>query len=152
MWFYLHFGMQEVRKGFTWGQVTIAPLAEEEEEDGGATGGPSMALPVKPDDRLVIPFQNENLYAYILSANGEEKVRSHPGRPPKPPSLRSRGRALTTALTDPHDGARPHYRARLAERRSARHPRVPLRPARHCHGVCGPPVVDYEGGSRMRWS
>ena len=86
--------MQEVRKGFTWGQVTIAPLAEEEEEDGGATGGPSMALPVKPDDRLVIPFQNENLYAYILSANGEEKVRSHHGRPPNhPPSAPAAGRS-----------------------------------------------------------
>ena len=67
---------QEVRKGFTWGKVTIAPLLEEEEEDTGAAGGPSVALPVKPNDHLVIPFQNENLYAYILSANGEEKVRA----------------------------------------------------------------------------
>ena len=67
--------LQEVRKGFTWGTVTIAPLAEEEEEDGGASGGPSVAIPVKADDRLVIPFQNENLYAYVLSADGQKKVR-----------------------------------------------------------------------------
>ena len=26
--------LQEVRKGFTWGEVTIVPLLEEEEEDG----------------------------------------------------------------------------------------------------------------------
>ena len=55
--------------------MTIAPLAEEEEEDGGASGGPSVAIPVKADDRLVIPFQNENLYAYVLSADGQKKVR-----------------------------------------------------------------------------
>ena len=64
---------QEVRKGFTWGQVTIVPLLEEEEED--AVSPPGYALPVQSDDRLVIPFQNENLYAYIESAGGEKKVR-----------------------------------------------------------------------------
>ena len=64
--------------------MTIAPLAEEEEEDGGASGGPSVAIPVKADDRLVIPFQNENLYAYVLSADGQKKVRLSPPRPPEP--------------------------------------------------------------------
>ncbi|KAI0827020.1 DUF917-domain-containing protein [Trametes gibbosa] len=61
-----------VRKGFTWGEVTIAPLQEEEEED--ASSGSSFTLPVRPDDKLVIPFQNENLYAYVLSADGSKKV------------------------------------------------------------------------------
>ncbi len=65
--------MQEVRKGFTWGEVTIAPLQDEEEED--ASGGAAYTIPVKADDTLVIPFQNENLYAYVASANGEKKVR-----------------------------------------------------------------------------
>ncbi|KAI0746875.1 DUF917-domain-containing protein [Daedaleopsis nitida] len=66
---------REVRKGFTWGEVTIVPLLEEEEEDGRTDAGASPTLPVKPDDRLVIPFQNENLYAYIESAaDGEKKV------------------------------------------------------------------------------
>ncbi len=69
-----HCTRQEVRKGFTWGEVTIVPLLEEEEEDAAAT--PGFSLPVQPDDRLVIPFQNENLYAYIQSAAGEKKVRS----------------------------------------------------------------------------
>ncbi|TBU59341.1 hydantoinase/oxoprolinase [Dichomitus squalens] len=64
--------VSEVRKGFTWGQVTIAPLLEEEEED--AISASDFTLPAKPDDRLVIPFQNENLYAYIESANGEQKI------------------------------------------------------------------------------
>ncbi|TFK90339.1 hydantoinase/oxoprolinase [Polyporus arcularius HHB13444] len=63
---------REVRKGFTWGEVTIVPLLEEEEED--STAAPSFTLPVRPDDRLVIPFQNENLYAYIESADGEQKI------------------------------------------------------------------------------
>lgn len=53
--------------------MTIAPLQEEEEED--ATSVPDFTLPAEPDDHLVIPFQNENLYAYIESANGEKKVR-----------------------------------------------------------------------------
>ena len=68
-----HCTRQEVRKGFTWGEVTIVPLLEEEEED--AASPPGFTLPVQPDDRLVIPFQNENLYAYIESAAGEKKVR-----------------------------------------------------------------------------
>ncbi|KAI0711177.1 hydantoinase/oxoprolinase [Cerioporus squamosus] len=63
---------REVRKGFTWGEVTIVPLLEEEEEDSNSA--PSFTLPVKHDDRLVIPFQNENLYAYIESADGEKKI------------------------------------------------------------------------------
>ncbi|KAI0746879.1 DUF917-domain-containing protein [Daedaleopsis nitida] len=63
---------REVRKGFTWGKVTIVPLIGDEEEDADAT--PSFTLPVKPDDKLVIPFQNENLYAYIESADGERKI------------------------------------------------------------------------------
>ena len=68
---------QEVRKGFTWGEVTIAPLLEEEEEDarGSSTASSGFTIPAKPDDKLVIPFQNENLYAYTESADGERKVR-----------------------------------------------------------------------------
>ena len=77
---------QEVRKGFTWGEVTIAPLLEEEEEDAragsnsGAAAASGFTIPAKPDDKLVIPFQNENLYAYTESADGERKVRPHPRR------------------------------------------------------------------------
>ena len=52
--------------------MTIAPLLEEEEED--VTSAPDFTLPAKPDDHLVIPFQNENLYAYIESPSGEKKV------------------------------------------------------------------------------
>ena len=55
--------------------MTIVPLLEEEEEDTSSSAN-SYTLPVKPDDRLVIPFQNENLYAYIESADGHKKVRS----------------------------------------------------------------------------
>ncbi|GBE89009.1 DUF917-domain-containing protein [Sparassis crispa] len=63
---------REVRKGFTWGSVTIVPLLEDEEEDGC----PPTNIPVAhgQDDRLVIPFQNENLYAYISSPSGEQKI------------------------------------------------------------------------------
>ncbi|KAI8986894.1 DUF917-domain-containing protein [Trametes punicea] len=65
---------REVRKGFTWGKVTIVPLQEEEEEEDAGSPTPSFALPVRPDNRLIIPFQNENLYAYVESANGEKKA------------------------------------------------------------------------------
>ena len=68
-------GVQEVRKGFTWGEVTIAPLLADEEEDGGDASGPSASIPAGPDDRMVIPFQNENIYAYVRSPSGEKKVR-----------------------------------------------------------------------------
>ncbi|KAH9941327.1 hydantoinase/oxoprolinase [Epithele typhae] len=62
---------REVRKGFTWGEVTIAPLLEDEEEEGNA---PKASIPAGPEDRLVIPFQNENIYAYIKSPSGEKKI------------------------------------------------------------------------------
>ncbi|KAI9063547.1 DUF917-domain-containing protein [Trametes sanguinea] len=41
---------------------------------GEGAGAPSFTLPVRPDDKLVIPFQNENLYAYVESATGEKKI------------------------------------------------------------------------------
>lgn len=63
-----------MRKGFTWGSVTIVPLLEDEEESG--TIASTTPLVYSPDDRLVIPFQNENLYAYVESPNGDKKVRS----------------------------------------------------------------------------
>ncbi|KAI0938669.1 hypothetical protein AcV5_000296 [Taiwanofungus camphoratus] len=63
---------REVRKGFTWGSVTIVPLLEDEEED---VGSPKIAIPsYGPADRMVIPFQNENLYAYIEPPNGVRKT------------------------------------------------------------------------------
>lgn len=66
-------GVQEVRKGFTWGSVTIAPLREDEEEDNSASlQDPSVSY--GPEDRLIIPFQNENLYAYVESPGAARKV------------------------------------------------------------------------------
>lgn len=64
---------QEVRKGFTWGSVTIVPLLEDEEEEP-TTGTSSTSPGYASDDRLIIPFQNENLYAYIEKPNGDKKV------------------------------------------------------------------------------
>ncbi|KZT70496.1 hypothetical protein DAEQUDRAFT_810662 [Daedalea quercina L-15889] len=62
---------REVRKGFTWGQVTIVPLLDDE-EDASSTN--AIAPSYGPDDRLVIPFQNENLYAYLTTADGNQKA------------------------------------------------------------------------------
>lgn len=42
---------REVSKGFTWGEVTIARLQDDEVEE--------------EEEKMVIPFQNENLAAYI---------------------------------------------------------------------------------------
>ncbi|THH28580.1 hypothetical protein EUX98_g5611 [Antrodiella citrinella] len=54
---------REVRKGFTWGSVTIAPLSQDEEEDGGVVQHETISTGL--EDRLVIPFQNENLCVYL---------------------------------------------------------------------------------------
>ena len=67
--------MQEVKKGFTWGSVTIVPLRADEEEDGtneavNATWG--------PHDKIVIPFQNENLYVIRKSPGVEDQVKHKP--------------------------------------------------------------------------
>ena len=142
------FVAQEVRKGFTWGEVTIAPLLADEEEDGGDASGPSASISVGPDDRMVIPFQNENIYAYVRSPSGEKKVRLRPQDCTSPQPLTSE-RAVPHA--DLHDGARPDHRARLAERRGARDPRVSLRSARHRHGPRWPPAVEHEARPPVWW-
>ncbi|KAF7797056.1 hypothetical protein EIP86_008248 [Pleurotus ostreatoroseus] len=64
---------REVRKGFTWGSVTIVPLRPEEEEDT-ENNQASSTTHQSPDDRLTIPFQNENLYAIQSSPGKADKV------------------------------------------------------------------------------
>ena len=46
----------------------------EDEEDGDSAGS-STPVAYGPDDRLVIPFQNENLYACLEKPDGSSKVR-----------------------------------------------------------------------------
>ena len=61
-----------MRKGFTWGSVAIVPLRADEEED------PSSDAHVHswaPDDQIVIPFQNENLYVIRKSPGKQDQVR-----------------------------------------------------------------------------
>ncbi|KAF8207197.1 hypothetical protein K438DRAFT_1714102 [Mycena galopus ATCC 62051] len=55
--------------GFTWGEIRIAQLLDEELE------GP-VATPVDaaPGLHMIIPFQNENLCAYIEKEDGSRKV------------------------------------------------------------------------------
>lgn len=55
--------------------MTIVPLLDDEDDDVGSAG--AAVPPYGPDDRLVIPFQNENLYAYLTGPNGKRKVREH---------------------------------------------------------------------------
>ncbi|OCH93351.1 DUF917-domain-containing protein [Obba rivulosa] len=64
---------REVRKGFTWGSVTIVPLLRDEEESDESSST-LATIAHGPDDHLVIPFQNENLYAYLESPNGSKKI------------------------------------------------------------------------------
>jgi len=76
---------QEVRAGFTWGQVRIAPLRADELEDATnsniALGTQSDSNPAEDvwnfssDKTLLIPFQNENLCAYMESPTGARNVR-----------------------------------------------------------------------------
>ncbi|KAJ7183113.1 hydantoinase/oxoprolinase [Mycena filopes] len=60
---------REVRAGFTWGEITVAQLAAQEME-GQAQTVPATA----PGDHMVIPFQNENLCAYIEKPDGSRKL------------------------------------------------------------------------------
>lgn len=55
----------EVRAGFTFGSVKIAPLLAEELEAGDDA---SLMQGIDADDRLVIPYQNENLSASLIKA------------------------------------------------------------------------------------
>ncbi|KAK0471126.1 hydantoinase/oxoprolinase [Armillaria novae-zelandiae] len=62
---------REVRAGFTWGEVKIARLGEDELEDSSST---NLNMDHGPDDHMIIPFQNENLVAYIEKPDGTRGV------------------------------------------------------------------------------
>lgn len=64
--------LQEVRKGFTWGSVTIVPLQADEEEDTQVVD--STVRSWGPNDRMRIPFQNENLYVIRESPGKADEV------------------------------------------------------------------------------
>ena len=100
---------QEVRKGFTWGSVTIAPLMEDEEEDGEAAAS-SAPVAYGPDDRLVIPFQNENLYACLERPDGSSKVCL--------PNCRLNPYSILILPVDPRDSSRSHHCSGFTERSS----------------------------------
>jgi len=55
---------REVRAGFTWGSIEICPLSDAEQEV--ASNGRQI---LRQDERLVVTFQNENLYAEASSTN-----------------------------------------------------------------------------------
>ncbi|GJE86630.1 HyuA and DUF917 domain-containing protein [Phanerochaete sordida] len=63
---------REVRKGFTWGSVTIAPLQTDEEEDTGVVDKAVRSW--GPEDRIRIPFQNENLYVIRESSGRPDEI------------------------------------------------------------------------------
>lgn len=62
---------REVRAGFTWGEVKIARLREDELEDSSAS---RLDMDYGPDDYMIIPFQNENVCAYIEKPDGGRSV------------------------------------------------------------------------------
>jgi DUF917 family protein len=64
--------LQEVRAGFTWGEVHITPLLESELEEASQTEDLSH-YSTDPNTTMVIPFQNENLYAYCVK-DGNQTV------------------------------------------------------------------------------
>ncbi|KAF9553636.1 Hydantoinase/oxoprolinase [Agrocybe pediades] len=63
---------REVRAGFTWGEVRIARLRNDELEDATDTNTPTDGG--EEDATMLIPFQNENLCAYLDFADGRRKV------------------------------------------------------------------------------
>ncbi|KAJ6612262.1 hydantoinase/oxoprolinase [Mycena sp. CBHHK59/15] len=60
---------REVRAGFTWGEIKVAQLVDDELE-----GPPATSTVAGDDDHMVIPFQNENLCAYIEKTDGSRRL------------------------------------------------------------------------------
>ena len=65
--------IQEVKAGFTWGQVRIKKLREDEVEYLPNRLDENLSDPADDDATIVIPFQNENLSAY-MELNGTRTV------------------------------------------------------------------------------
>ncbi|KAF5322652.1 hypothetical protein D9619_002210 [Psilocybe cf. subviscida] len=71
---------REVRAGFTWGEVRIARLRADEMEDAQSDASPApYASQISqsrssPDETMLIPFQNENLCAFLEAADGSRKA------------------------------------------------------------------------------
>ncbi|THU86391.1 hydantoinase/oxoprolinase [Dendrothele bispora CBS 962.96] len=65
---------REVRAGFTWGEVRIARLLDDELEHAPSNTDVSRAAEEDKDDIMIIPFQNENLVAYIEKPDGSRRV------------------------------------------------------------------------------
>ncbi|EPQ56795.1 hypothetical protein GLOTRDRAFT_92967 [Gloeophyllum trabeum ATCC 11539] len=63
---------REVRAGFTWGSVTMAPLTLEEEESKGSKNLPDESA--MQNATLRIEFQNENLRADLTSSGGRTEL------------------------------------------------------------------------------
>ena len=62
--------------GFTWGQVRIAQLLDDEMEDYQISGQlATHAQAFASGTTMVIPFQNENLCAYLEDQSGSRCVR-----------------------------------------------------------------------------
>jgi hypothetical protein len=61
--------------GFTWGQVRIAQLLDDEVGDHQISGGlATNAQALASNTTMVIPFQNENLCAYLEDESGLRHV------------------------------------------------------------------------------
>ena len=70
--------IQEVRGGFTWGQVRIKKLREDEVEYlPNRVVDENLSDATDDDDpTIIIPFQNENLCAYMELQDGTRTVNS----------------------------------------------------------------------------
>jgi len=65
---------REVRAGFTWGSVRIVALRKDELEDFAESSEDQKPDQFPHDASLIIPFQNENLCAYLETADGNKTV------------------------------------------------------------------------------
>ncbi|KAI5917845.1 hypothetical protein F4810DRAFT_716093 [Camillea tinctor] len=60
---------RDIKKGYTMGSVLLAPLSDDERGPGDNSGS------AKEERHMIIPFQNEYLYAAYTDASGSEEVR-----------------------------------------------------------------------------
>ncbi|THU78808.1 hypothetical protein K435DRAFT_699386, partial [Dendrothele bispora CBS 962.96] len=61
---------REVRAGFIWGEIRIARLRDDEVEDVSS----ALVANEEGDDQMIIPFQNENLAAYVEKRDGSRSM------------------------------------------------------------------------------
>lgn len=64
---------RDVSKGYTMGECILAPLALDEQESPSSSSSSAMPTQEQTETHLLIPFQNEYLYAASIPPSGDRR-------------------------------------------------------------------------------